>query len=213
MGRFDMERNDDTSAIPCSNTEPILEVGQVRSSKIKPQRKEAKCGIESIDGEDVITPKDNLLVRICRRGGQGKAINHALAGLTFGRGANQISKDMAERKRNAKGQFVKGNQEGHHFPKGDAQRETARLGGIASQAAQKRNKMLKEELREILNEETVKGSGITKQQSLIQNILKNTLSKGKALDLKILCEVLGELEINVNLNQTDSRPTIKFSDE
>ena len=34
-----------------------------------------------------------------------------------GEGANQISKDMAERKRNEKGQFVKGNKEGHHFPR------------------------------------------------------------------------------------------------
>ena len=120
---------------------------------------------------------------------------------------------MAERKRNEQGQFVKGNKEGHHFPKGEAQRETARLGGIARQAQAKRNKMLKEELRAILNEETTAGSGVTKMQAVIQNVLKNTLSKGKALDLKILCEVLGELEINVNLNQTDSRPTIKFSDE
>ena len=91
-----MERDDDARAVSCSNTEPILEVGQVRTSKIKLRRKEAKCGSESIDGEDVITPKDNLLVRICRRGGQGKAINHALAGLTSGRGANQISKDMGK---------------------------------------------------------------------------------------------------------------------
>ena len=78
---------------------------------------------------------------------------------------------MAERKRNEKGQFVKGNQEGHHFPKGEAQRETARQGGIARQAQAKRNKMLKEELREIL----------------------------------------GEMEINVNLTQSE-KPVIMFDD-
>lgn len=89
-----MERDDDTSAISCSNTEPILEAGEVRPSEIEFRRKEAKCGIESVDGQDIITPKDNLLVRVCRRRGQGKAINHASAGLTFGRGANQIIKDM-----------------------------------------------------------------------------------------------------------------------
>ena len=118
---------------------------------------------------------------------------------------------MAERKRNEKGQFVKGNKEGHHFPKGDAQRETARLGGIARQAQAKRNKMLKEELRAILNEETTAGSGVTKMQAVIQNVLKNTLSKGKALDLKILAEILGEMEINVNLTQSE-KPVIMFDD-
>lgn len=117
---------------------------------------------------------------------------------------------MAERKRNAKGQFVKGNKEGHHFPKGEAQRETARLGGIARQAQAKRDKMLKEELRAILSEETTTGSGVTKMQAVIQNVLKNTLSKGKALDLKILAEILGEMEINVNVRESE-RPIIVFT--
>ena len=119
---------------------------------------------------------------------------------------------MAERKRNEKGQFVKGNKEGHHFPKGDAQRETARMGGIARQAQAKRDKMLKEELRAILNEETTAGSGVTKMQAVIQNVLKNTLSKGRALDLKILAEILGEMEINVNLNQAE-KPIIVFDED
>jgi hypothetical protein len=120
------------------------------------------------------------------------------------------------RRRDSKGRFIKGNEIGREnlrpFTREEAS-EKGRKGAAKANETKRRNKLLKEELREILNEETVKGSGITKQQSLIQNILKNTLSKGKALDLKILCEVLGELEINVNLNQTDSRPTIKFSDE
>ena len=117
-----------------------------------------------------------------------------------------------QRDRDERGRFIKGNP--HRFIAGTEKPiDSGKVGGVISGETRRKNKMLKEELREILNEETVKGSGITKQQSLIQNILKNTLSKGKALDLKILCEVLGELEINVNLNQTDSRPTIKFSDE
>ena len=125
--------------------------------------------------------------------------------------ANQISKDMADMQRNAKGQFVKDNSEGNRFPKGDAQRETARLGGIASGESKRRAKLLKEELRDILQEETTKGSGVTKQQAVIQNVLKNTLSKGKALDLKILAEILGEMEINVNLTQSE-KPRIVFED-
>lgn len=73
-------------------------------------------------------------------------------------------------------------------------------------------KLLREELREILSEETTKGSGITKQRSLIQNVLKNILNKGGAKDLKALAEILGELEININMNQTE-RPSIDFGDE
>lgn len=115
-------------------------------------------------------------------------------------------------KRDSKGRFVKGNTEGKKFEAGGKQSEVAREGGIASGESKRRMKLLKEELREILNEETTKGSGMTKQHAVIQNVLKNTLSKGKAKDLKILCEVLGELEINVNLNQTDNKPKIVFDD-
>lgn len=115
------------------------------------------------------------------------------------------------RKRDSKGRFIKGNTEGIPFPKGDAQRELARQGGLASGEARRRTKLLKEELRDILQEETSKGSGVTKQQAVIQNVLKNTLSKGKALDLKILAEILGEMEINVNLTQSE-KPRIVFED-
>lgn len=117
------------------------------------------------------------------------------------------------RNRDAKGRFVKGNTEGMEnlvkFSKENAA-ENGRAGGIASGESKRRMKLLKEELREILNEETAKGSGMTKQHAVIQNVLKNTLSKGKALDLKILSEILGEMEINVNVRESE-RPTIKFS--
>ena len=89
--------------------------------------------------------------------------------------------------------------------------EMGRRGAEKSNEVQRRNKMLKEELRDILNEETTKGSGVTKMQAVIQNVLKNTLSKGKAQDLKTLAEVLGEMEINVNLNQAE-KPRIVFDD-
>lgn len=117
-----------------------------------------------------------------------------------------------ELKRDEKGRFVKGNNEGRRFPKGEAQKETARMGAYATNAVMREKKLLREELRAILNEETTKGSGVTKMQSLIQNVLKNTLSKGRALDLKHLTEILGEMEINVNLNQAE-KPRIVFEDE
>ena len=116
-----------------------------------------------------------------------------------------------QRDRDERGRFIKGNP--HRFIAGTEKPSNGgKVGGVISGESKRRNKMLKEELREILNEETVKGSGITKQQSLIQNILKNTLSKGKALDLKILCEVLGELEINVNVRESE-KPVIVIRHE
>ena len=124
--------------------------------------------------------------------------------------ANLKYKTMA-RVRDSKGRFIKGNQEGKKFKPSKEQTELARQGGYARQEQRRQNKLLKEELRDILNEETTKGSGVTKMQAVIQNVLKNTLSKGKPLDLKILAEVLGEMEINVNLNQSE-RPRIVFDD-
>lgn len=121
--------------------------------------------------------------------------------------ANLKTEDMS-RQRDEKGRFVKGSpkEKGRDFTS-----ETGRLAGIASGEAKRRNKLLKEELRDILMEETTKGSGVTKMQAVIQNVLKNTLSKGKALDLKIIAEILGEMEINVNLNQAE-KPKIVFDD-
>ena len=120
---------------------------------------------------------------------------------------------MAERKRNAKGQFVKGNKEGHHFPKGEAQRETARQGGIARQAQAKRHKLLKEVLMEQLGQEVITKSGekITRREAIVAATLKNLYDKPSAKGLKIIAEICGEMEINVNLTQSE-KPVIMFDD-
>ena len=116
-----------------------------------------------------------------------------------------------KRDRDERGRFIKGNPD--RFIAGTEKPSNGgKVGGGISGESKRRNKLLTQELREILNDETVKGSGITKQQSLIQNILKNTLSKGKALDLKILAEILGEMEINVNVNQAE-KPVIVFDED
>lgn len=107
---------------------------------------------------------------------------------------------------------MKGTKEGNRFQPGENASNAGRNGGLKAAETKHRNKLLKEELRDILNEETTKGSGVTKMQAVIQNVLKNTLSKGRALDLKILAEVLGEMEINVNLNQSE-KPRIVFGEE
>ena len=118
---------------------------------------------------------------------------------------------MGERQRNEKGQFVKGTKEGHRFTTREEASAAGKKGAAKSNDVQRKNRLLKEELRAILNEETTAGSGVTKMQAVIQNVLKNTLSKGTAKDLKILAEVLGEMEINVNLTQSE-KPVIMFDD-
>ena len=118
------------------------------------------------------------------------------------------------RKRDSKGRFIKGNEIGREnlrpFTREQAS-DMGKKGAVKSAETKRRNKLLKEELREILAEETTAGSGMTKQHAVIQNVLKNTLSKGKALDLKILAEILGEMEINVNVRESE-RPTIVFTE-
>ena len=111
--------------------------------------------------------------------------------------------------RDEKGRFVKGNKEGYRIKPED--KHIHRKGADATNEIRREKKLLREELRAILNEETTKGSGVTKMQSLIHNVLKNTLKKGRALDLKHLAEILGEMEINVNLNQAE-KPRIIFED-
>lgn len=119
-----------------------------------------------------------------------------------------------KRERDEKGRFVKGRTIGQDnlvlISKENA-KEIGRKGGLATAENKRKMKLLKEELRDILNEETAAGSGMTKMHAVIQNVLKNTLNRGKALDLKILAEILGEMEINVNLSQSE-KPTIIFDD-
>lgn len=117
-----------------------------------------------------------------------------------------------QRQRDEKGRFVKGLTIGNRFTAGEDAKENGRKGGLTAGKNSERRRLLKEELRDILDEETTKGSGITKMQAVIQNVLKNTLSKGTVKDLKTIAEVLGEMEINVNLTQSE-KPRIVFDDD
>ena len=121
---------------------------------------------------------------------------------------------MAERKRNAKGQFVKGNDIGQRFQSTDGQAaEIGRRGGIASAEAKKRHKLLKEVLMEQLGQEVTTKSGekITRREAIVAATLKNLYDKPSAKGLKIISEILGEMEINVNLTQSE-KPVIMFDD-
>ena len=114
------------------------------------------------------------------------------------------------RVRDSKGRFVKGNDEGNRFVANGTQTEISRKGAIASNEVQKRKKLLREVLREELDKETAKGSGLTKQEAIVAAVVKNLYDKPNAKGLKILTEILGEMEVNVNVRESQ-RPIIKFS--
>lgn len=80
-----------------------------------------------------------------------------------------------------------------------------------SQEVQHRNRLLRETLREELLKETAKGSGVTKQEAIVAAVVKNLYDKPNAKGLKIITEILGEMEINVNLTQSE-KPKIVFED-
>ena len=115
------------------------------------------------------------------------------------------------RKRDSKGRFVKGNTEGRKFETGGKQSEVAREGGLASGESKHRRKLLRETLIEELSKETAKGSGVTKQEAIVAAVVKNLYDKLNAKGLKIITEILGEMEINVNVNQSE-KPKIVFDD-
>ena len=111
------------------------------------------------------------------------------------------------RQRDNKGRFVKGCEKAPHLK--DFTSETGRAAGLASGEARRRRKLLRETLIEELEKETAKGSGVTKQEAIVAAVVKNTFEKPSAKALKILTEILGEMEINVNVNQAE-KPKIVF---
>lgn len=114
------------------------------------------------------------------------------------------------RKRDAKGRFVKGNTEGEPYRK-PITKENASEYGRRSQEVQHRRKLLRETLMEELSKETAKGSGVTKQEAIVAAVVKNLYDKPNAKGLKIMTEILGEMEINVNVRESE-KPKIVFDD-
>lgn len=114
------------------------------------------------------------------------------------------------RKRDSKGRFVKGNEIGAENRK-PITKENASDMAHRSVESRQRNKLLRETLREELLKETAKGSGVTKQEAIVAAVVKNLYDKPNAKGLKIITEILGEMEINVNVNQSE-KPKIVFED-
>lgn len=127
--------------------------------------------------------------------------------------ANQISKDMG-RKRDSKGRFIKGNEIGRENLKPFTREQAAemgRKGSVKSAETKRRNKLLREVLMEQLDQEitTKNGEKITRREAIVAATLKNLYDKPSAKGLKIIAEVCGEMEININLTQSE-KPVIMF---
>lgn len=114
------------------------------------------------------------------------------------------------RQRDNKGRFVKGSEIGNENLKMFT-KENASDMGHRSVESRRRRKLLRETLIEELEKETAKGSGLSKQEAIVAAVVKNVYDKPSAKALKILTEILGEMEINVNVNQSE-KPKIVFDD-
>jgi hypothetical protein len=82
--------------------------------------------------------------------------------------------------------------------------------GHRSVESRRRRKLLRETLIEELEKETAKGSGLSKQEAIVAAVVKNLYDKPNAKGLKIITEILGEMEVNINVRESH-RPLIKFS--
>lgn len=116
--------------------------------------------------------------------------------------------------RDNKGRFVKGNDIGAEtrakpFTKENAS-EMGKKGAAKSNEVQARNRLIREVLMEELNKEIK--PGVTKREAVVSAVVKNLYDKPSAKGLKIMAEILGEHEININVHQSE-KPVIVFDDD
>lgn len=77
-------------------------------------------------------------------------------------------------------------------------RRIGRLGGLASGESRRRKKTIAEALRKVLDEPVGNG-GTTRLDAITQKALQNLYNEPTMKGLKILAEILGELDVNLNL--------------
>lgn len=121
------------------------------------------------------------------------------------------------RKRDNKGRFIKGNEIGRENLKPFTREQASEMGRKGAEKAnetKRRNKLLREVLMEQLDQEvtTKTGEKITRREAIVAATLKNLYDKPSAKGLKIIAEVCGEMEINVNVNQAE-KPVIVFGED
>lgn len=121
--------------------------------------------------------------------------------------ANSKREDMS-RQRDNKGRFVKGINP--HGSKAEAA-ECGRKGGIASGESRRNRKTVAEVLRKVLDEPSAANDGTTRLDMIVNSALANFYKKPSMKGLKILTEILGELEENLNVNHNISdKPVINI---
>ena len=115
------------------------------------------------------------------------------------------------RKRDEKGRFIKGNDEGQKFQAGGKQSEIARQGGIACQESKRAAKTRGEALRRIMDEPASAGSDKTRRWAITEKAIHNLFNNPTMKDLKIAAELMGELEQNINLtHKVSEKPVINI---
>lgn len=114
------------------------------------------------------------------------------------------------RKRDEKGRFIKGNDEGKKISGGNAA-EMGKKGGIASGESKRAAKTLGEALRRIMDEPAAAGSDKTRRWAITEKAIHNLFNNPTMKDLKIAAELMGELEQNINLtHKVSEKPVINI---
>lgn len=81
-------------------------------------------------------------------------------------------------------------------------RELGRAGGIASGEARRRKKTIAAALRKVLEEKTSPDSDETRLDAITRKALYDLHQNPSMKGLKILTEILGELDVNLNLGES-----------
>lgn len=80
----------------------------------------------------------------------------------------------------------------------EEQRAIATKGGKASGEARRAKKTIAQALREVLAEELPSNPNMTKLDGIVGKTLESMYKKPSAKSLKVLAEILGEMQINVH---------------
>lgn len=114
------------------------------------------------------------------------------------------------RQRDEYGRFVKGNDERFQH-NAEKARKSGKKGGVASGESKRKRKTVAEVLRKVLDEPSAANDGTTRLDMIVNSALANFYKKPSMKGLKILTEILGELEENLNVNHNISdKPVINI---
>ena len=105
-----------------------------------------------------------------------------------------------KRERDSKGRFLKGNTTGVAGNTTEQQREIAKQGGKVSAERQRERRTIAQVLRKVLDEPMSAGSELTRLDGIVASTMQDFYKKPSVKGLKIMAEILGELEENVNVN-------------